>query len=374
MKMIKTVFHSIFSSAFRAAKSEKAAHRGCSRQLPVLTSSLLGLMLLFAVGCSFSNIITVELGEVKDSNDGSRLPAQTPLSATPTLRPRETLLPLTGRDEISDLEGSAHGDTSPPDFEDLEQDMLLLINEDRQANGLNPVEWDILAAAVARAHTQEMVNFNYLSHWNTMGLGPDVRYGLAGGVEVVQENVYAYVKRSDDGSPLPITNWEQILSDAERRLMESPGHRENILNPAHTHVGVGMAYDPQTGEFRLAQEFLNRYASFTTPQELPLIARPGEQISFSWRLLPPASAPLINLTYQPFPEPMKPAGLDRTDTYTSPAEIIQAKLPSLTEEGSWTAAVKLPEDGQPGYYHIMLWVELDGLLVPAGDLLVEMRG
>jgi uncharacterized protein YkwD len=272
------------------------------------------------------------------------------------------------------LESSSSVEFSPPEFEDLEQEMFSLINMDRQANGLKPVEWDHLAAEVARAHALEMVHFNYLSHWNTLGQGPDVRYGLAGGVDVVQENVYSYVQRYDSGTPVPITSWEQIISDAERRLMESPGHRENILNPAHTHVGIGMAYDPQTGQFRLAQEFLNHYASFTAPQVLPLFARPGEQISLSWKLLPPVSAPLINLAYHPFPEPVKPEELNQTDTYTSPAEVLQAELPAPADEDeTWTAALKLPEDGQPGYYHIRLWVELDDLLVPAGNLLVEMR-
>ena len=53
--------------------------------------------------------------------------------------------------------------------------------------------------------------------------------------------------------------------------MDSPGHGANILVPAHTHVGVGIAYRPDLGELRLVQEFVNRYVELDPlPKELPL--------------------------------------------------------------------------------------------------------
>lgn len=36
--------------------------------------------------------------------------------------------------------------------------------------------------------------------------------------------------------------------------MESPGHRENLLNPAYTHLGVGVAYSREHGWY-LTQNF-----------------------------------------------------------------------------------------------------------------------
>ena len=36
--------------------------------------------------------------------------------------------------------------------------------------------------------------------------------------------------------------------------MDSPGHRENLLNPAYTHIGVGVAHNPAYGYY-LTQNF-----------------------------------------------------------------------------------------------------------------------
>ena len=43
--------------------------------------------------------------------------------------------------------------------------------------------------------------------------------------------------------------------EAERGLMNSPGHRANILNHAATHVGVGVVYDPGSHEILVTQLF-----------------------------------------------------------------------------------------------------------------------
>ena len=50
------------------------------------------------------------------------------------------------------------------------------------------------------------------------------------------------------------------LGAHQRMVDEKPpldGHHKNILDPAHTHVGVGLAV--VGGEFALGQLFLNRY-------------------------------------------------------------------------------------------------------------------
>ena len=278
-----------------------------------------------------------------------------------------------GAEEVLSAEGprSADGRTVP-DFSGLEQYMLELINLDRQENGLSPVEWDAFAAKAGREHAIEMARYDYLSHWNLAGQGPDIRYALAGGLDVVQENVYSYYQIYENGVPVPIQDWRALVQRAEKDLMNSPGHRKNILNSDHTHVGVGIAYNPATGQFRISQEFVNHYIDFDQPEAAPVEARPGGSLPVAGKVLKGESRPLINLAYEPFPKPMTVDALRNTDVYVSPADILNASLASIDESGQMTAWLAIPADGEPGFYHVRIWLNLGGDQIPAADILVEV--
>jgi hypothetical protein len=62
-----------------------------------------------------------------------------------------------------------------------------------------------------------MVKANYFSHWNQVGLGPDHRYALAGGLHAVRENLHAYANTYGDGQGAP---WKagQLLSKERKRV------------------------------------------------------------------------------------------------------------------------------------------------------------
>jgi uncharacterized protein YkwD len=129
----------------------------------------------------------------------------------------------------------------------LQKAMLEFINRDRRANGLSPVEWDAAAASAGQQHAQEMADLGYVSHWNIDGYGPDYRYTQAEGLDVVFENVYRLVTRRSDGAAGTISDWRRAVEEAQAALMESEGHRANILAPEHTHVGIGIAYNVAAG-------------------------------------------------------------------------------------------------------------------------------
>jgi hypothetical protein len=247
--------------------------------------------------------------------------------------------------------------------------MLDLINADRAAERLPPVEWDPFAAQVGQAHAEEMAAHGYMSHWNLVGEGPDVRYGRAGGTETVQENVYQFWRRYTDGTPVPVSDWEQVVIDAQVALMESPGHRANIMDPMHTHVGVGIAYNPQTGEVGLAQEFINRYVRM---DPLPGTAQVGEQVMVAGELLGDAQNPLINLAYEPFPSPMTVEQLNATATYVSPAEFVSAVEPAVDGAGRFSAQLTLDAEGRPGIYHIRIWIERADTSVQAVNAVIDV--
>lgn len=247
--------------------------------------------------------------------------------------------------------------------------MLDLINADRQANGLSAVEWDDSAAEAAQAHAEDMARQDYFSHWNTRGWGPDVRYGLAGRTDVIKENVAAQWSRYDDGRPAPIEDWREVIRDAQVGLMNSPGHRANILDPHHTHVGVGVAYNAQTGEARIAQEFINRYIELT-----PVNAANNSEVEISGTLLRSAREPLINVAFEPLPQPLTTDDLNNRmpQTYRSPAETVDVVRPNVQGQ-RFAARVSLGRQG-PGLYHIRIWVNVDEQDVPAANVVVAVAG
>lgn len=251
--------------------------------------------------------------------------------------------------------------------QNLAKSMLALINADRKANGLNAVEWDDLAAQVGEEHAVDMVEKDYFSHWNTKGYGPDMRYAFAGGKEVVQENLYRYWYRFSNGTPAPITAWDELLRDAETGLIDSPSHRANILDAAHTHVGVGIAYNPKTGEVRLAQEFLNRYATLS---EIPNKAKKGQDIRVSGALLLGAHDPIINVAFEPATRSTSIWDLNNTipHTYLSAAKSIQAIAPDVSGS-SFSALINVGESGA-GLYHIRIWATHNEIQIMAAEAII----
>lgn len=299
------------------------------------------------------------------------VPATTTVHATPTL----TAPPTTQTATSTPAPVASQATVQPFDLKALRALMLDLINADRATEGLAPVAWDELATQVAQDHAEAMAAQDYMSHWNLDGQGPDVRYSYAGGTEVVQENVYLFWYRYDDGRPAPIEDWDTVVREAQTALMESPGHRANIMNPAHTHVGVGIAYNGEIGEVRIAQEFINRYV---TLEPVDRSVTMGTTLMVRGRLLEGASEPLVNLAYEPFPTPMTVEAVEAVRTYASPAEIFDALNADVGEDGTFSAEVTLDNEGRAGLYHIRIWVTVDGIetefgAVPAVDIVVEVN-
>jgi uncharacterized protein YkwD len=109
--------------------------------------------------------------------------------------------------------------------EQSEQKMLELINAEREKNGLKKLRIDPKLKAAARAHSTDMFERSYFSHYDPEGHDVgyrldqvDAKYTLAG------ENL-AYAPDVDT---------------AHTGLMNSEGHRRNILELKFTRVGIGV--------------------------------------------------------------------------------------------------------------------------------------
>lgn len=105
-----------------------------------------------------------------------------------------------------------------------EDTMLRLLNTERTQRGLGTVSADEKLRAVARAHSQDMLARGYFAHETPEGVDPFQRMAAAG------------ITYETAGENLGFGPTVQIVHQG---LMNSPGHRANILNPDYTKVGIG---------------------------------------------------------------------------------------------------------------------------------------
>jgi uncharacterized membrane protein required for colicin V production len=106
-----------------------------------------------------------------------------------------------------------------------ERQMLDLVNEERAAAGLRALIWDERLLPVARQHSEEMFRLKYFAHTSPVSGTPFDRLKSAG---------IAYSRAGENLA------YAQSVSVAHRGLMQSPGHRENILRPEFTHIAIGV--------------------------------------------------------------------------------------------------------------------------------------
>ena len=142
--------------------------------------------------------------------------------------------------------------------------MLELINRERTLRGLEPV---VLAYNEgAQLHAEDLVENRYMSHWNLRGETPFMRHTWAGGHDYSAENLSLKgVLDAPAGFCAPPIS-EQALDGVMAGLMDSPGHRDNILRPHHREVNIGIANSCH--DMAVAQVFEGEYVRFSLPPEL----------------------------------------------------------------------------------------------------------
>lgn len=139
--------------------------------------------------------------------------------------------------------------------EQEEADLIAAINNERMERGLGPLTEDPLLNVTARAHSREMCFLCYFDHCSPTrgGRTPMDRYLAAlqswgehrPDAALVGENIF-YAS---------VTDAFYNADYAHQRLMGSPPHRANILEPRFTKVGVGL-YRDHEGRFWVTEMFL----------------------------------------------------------------------------------------------------------------------
>lgn len=109
-----------------------------------------------------------------------------------------------------------------------ERQMLHLVNATRVKSNLQPLIWNNLAAHIAKNHSEDMAINNYFDHYNLEGKSP---------FERMRENGLDYRYA---GENLAVGQFSAIF--AHEGLMNSYGHRKNILNANFQFIGVGVSF------------------------------------------------------------------------------------------------------------------------------------
>ncbi len=110
--------------------------------------------------------------------------------------------------------------------EETEMEMLRLVNQERAREGLPELVIDETMRDVAREYSVDMLQRGYMGHIDLEGNTPFERM-RDGGVSFITA-----------GENLALA---QTVSIAHKGLMDSPGHRANILSPHYSRVGIGAA-------------------------------------------------------------------------------------------------------------------------------------
>lgn len=214
--------------------------------LPGFASGLLTAAILAALLFSLplSDDFQESLRESRAANQLAALTDQLESSLAPVFEPaiKQTLNRRVPADPQSgERVALPYKIENAPARPDLEAALLELINQERAANNLEPLEADSEMREVARLHSADMFARSYFSHNTPEGKTPfdrmrdrDVRYRTAG------ENLAL----------------APTLQIAHTGLMNSPGHRANILQPRFGRVGIGILDGGRRG-LMVTQNFRN---------------------------------------------------------------------------------------------------------------------
>ena len=129
--------------------------------------------------------------------------------------------------------------TDPWTIDQAEQAMVDLLNQDRTAAGLVPVQVDTRLMAIARARSVDMATKHYFSHTQPDGRNVfDIlnAQGIAwyGAGEIIAWNNYPTLELS--------------APNANSQWMNSSGHKAIVLSTTLNYVGVGLAIEASTGK------------------------------------------------------------------------------------------------------------------------------
>ncbi len=203
---------------------------------------------------------------------------------------------------------------------EVEREMLALINQERTSRGLDPLQLERQLNESSEDHSAWMLNTDRFSHTGSGGSSATQRMQSAGfdlegswrtGENIAWQSERGALGISDD------------VAQLHQNLMNSPGHRANILNPDFKYIGIGV----ETGDMQgfdavmVTQNFattdaevmldIDDTAMTPPPAEDPVPEEPETDVTETED--PTQEQPVTDVTETEDPEPEQPE-TDVTET------------------------------------------------------------
>jgi uncharacterized protein YkwD len=121
--------------------------------------------------------------------------------------------------------GSVSGNVNAP----VQRQVLTLVNENRRRGGCDGLTLDRRLIVAANRHAADMARRGYFAHRSPNGKGAGDRVEDAG---------YDWSRYSEN-----IARGQDSPAEVVNGWMDSPGHRENIMDCRLRQMGVGLAFD-----------------------------------------------------------------------------------------------------------------------------------
>ena len=143
--------------------------------------------------------------------------------------------------------GSASAETASPapstvqDHLSIELEVIRLVNIEREKAGLSPLSRRDSLMDTAKVKSQDMVDNNYFSHTSPV-------YGTMS--ELLNYHQVSYRFAGEN-----IAMGQRTPEAVMKAWMDSQGHRNNILNPNYSRIGVGAVEGGQYGGYTWTQLF-----------------------------------------------------------------------------------------------------------------------
>ncbi|WP_298935408.1 CAP domain-containing protein [uncultured Ruegeria sp.] len=218
----------------------------------------------------------------------------------------------------------------------FEREMLALINQERTSRGLDPLQLETRLNDSSEDHSEWMLNSDTFSHTGSGGSSATQRMQDAGfdlsGSWRTGENI---AWQSERGAP----GINDDVVQLHQGLMDSPGHRANILNPDFKYIGIGI----ETGDMQgydavmVTQNFANTDGPVMLDNgnapTAPAPTTPTEEVAEPEE--PEVETPETGVTETEEPEPETPATEEPTvetpETDVTETEEPEVETPEVEE-------------------------------------------
>ncbi len=125
--------------------------------------------------------------------------------------------------------------------QDISAEIFSLINQSRKTHGLKPLRRSFSLSKIAQAHSEDMRDNGFFGHTSPA-------FG-----DLAQRLSSSGIKYFNASENLALSSSPK---QAHESLMNSPSHRQTLLDPHLTDVGIGIAIDHRQKLFYLTQCFI----------------------------------------------------------------------------------------------------------------------